>query len=265
MRGVARCRTSKPRVLRSVLALGTILGTLLAQPAGAQNLFEFLFGGGTPKSQRQSQQPQAQQESPIANFFSDPFGLNQQQASTPRSANAGGSGPAFCVRTCDGKFFALSRANASPTQMCQAFCPAAATRVYFGSTIENAASESGERYADGENAFAFRKTLKSDCTCNGKSPAGLAAVDLSLDASLRPGDVVATGSGLVAYSGKGGASEFTPVASYPGLTSEVRGRLGEMKVAMPSETQAQAEIVPVTLQPPARAAATPKSRRAERN
>ena len=47
--------------------------------------------------------------------------------------------------------------------------------------------------------------------------------------------MVATTSGLVAYTGvKLGASqtaEFTPVASYPGLTADVRARLGEMKVA----------------------------------
>jgi len=52
----------------------------------------------------------------------------------------------------------------------------------------------------------------------------LAPVDLTLDTSLRPGDVIATTNGLVAYSGvRAGASqtaEFTPVASYPGLTAE---------------------------------------------
>jgi len=86
-----------------------------------------------------------------------------------------------------------------------------------------------------ENAFAYRKALRADCTCNGRDPAGLAPVDLTLDSSLRSGDVIATTSGLVAYTGvKLGASqtaEFTPVASYPGLTADVRARLGEMKVA----------------------------------
>ena len=42
-------------------------------------------------------------------------------APAPRVA---GSGPAFCVRSCDGKYFPLTmRGNASPVQMCQAFCP----------------------------------------------------------------------------------------------------------------------------------------------
>jgi len=255
VRGVSRCGKSRQSVVRFAFSLCAILGTLLVQPAAAQNLFEFLFGGA-PKPQRQAQPPAVQQDSPIANFFSDPFGLNQQQTPSPRSASIGGSGPSFCVRTCDGKFFSLPRANTSPAQMCQAFCPATATRIYFGSTIEDAVSERGERYADGENAFAFRKALKSDCTCNGKSPAGLMPVDLSLDASLRPGDVVATGSGLLAYSGRGGAADFTPVASYPGLTSEVRTRLGEMKVSLPSDPQA--ESVPASPVPPAAPASRAK-------
>ena len=47
--------------------------------------------------------------------------------------------------------------------------------------------------------------------------------------------MIATTDGLVAYSGvrvgNSQTAEFTPVASYPGLTADVRARLGEMKVA----------------------------------
>src|SRR6202022_1513718 len=86
-------------------------------------------------------------------------------------------------------------------------------------------------------------------TCNGRDPAGLAPVDLTLDTSLRPGDVIATTNGLVAYSGvkvgAGQTAEFTPVASYPGLTAEVRARLGEMKVApVTAETVASETPLP---------------------
>jgi len=98
--------------------------------------------------------------------------------------------------------------------------------------------------------------LRADCTCNGRDPAGLAPVDLTLDTSLRAGDVIATTSGLVAYSGvrigNDQAAEFTPVASYPGLTAEVRARLGEMKVApvrdeiAASDVPASPNIAPVT-------------------
>jgi hypothetical protein len=133
--------------------------------------------------------------------------------------------------------------------MCQAFCPASATKVFYGSSIDGAYSSTGQHYADSENAFAFRKELRADCTCNGRNPTGLAPVDLTLDTSLRPGDVIATTDGLVAYSGvrvgNSQTAEFTPVASYPGLTAEVRARLGEMKVApVAAETVASEAPLP---------------------
>jgi hypothetical protein len=210
-------------VAAAALACGLALAPRMA---AAENLFDLLFGG---VQKQQQQKPPGQ-----ASFFADPFGLNQQ-AAPPRQVASGGSGPAFCVRSCDGRYFPLSRGNASPVQMCQAFCPASPTRVFFGSSIDGASSATGERYADSENAYGYRKALRADCTCNGRDPAGLAPVDLTLDSSLRPGDVIATTNGLVAYSGvKVGVNqtaEFTPVASYPGLTAEVRARLGEMKVA----------------------------------
>ena len=91
--------------------------------------------------------------------------------------------------------------------------------MFYGSNIDSASAGNGERYADSENAFAYRKALRADCTCNGRSPSGLAPVDLALDTSLRSGDVVATTDGLVAYTGvRLGAeqtAEFTPVASFP--------------------------------------------------
>jgi hypothetical protein len=195
--------------------------------ASAEGLFDFLFGGLTKQQQRPAQQPQS-------NFFTDPFGINAQSTQPARPAVAS-SAPAFCVRACDGRYFPLMRGLASPVQMCQAFCPASPTKVYFGASIDGAYAASGERYAESENAFAFRKALRADCTCNGRDPAGLAPIDLALDNSLRPGDVIATTDGLVAYSGNkdanGQAAEFTPIASYPGLTSEVRARLNAMKVA----------------------------------
>ena len=211
-----------------LIAAAALIGSVALTPrvASAEGLFDFLFGG----IQKQQRQAPAQ-----SNFFADPFGLNQQPAPPPRAVASSSSGPAFCVRSCDGKYFPLTRGNASPVQMCQAFCPASPTKVFFGSTIEGASSGNGERYADSENALAFRKALRADCTCNGRDPAGLAPVDLMLDTSLRPGDIIATTSGLVAYSGvkvgTGQTAEFTPVASYPGLTADVRARLGEMKVA----------------------------------
>lgn len=251
-----------------VAAVAAIASIAVApQMASAEGLFDFFFGG--------NQRPQARPAPPQASFFADPFGINQQQAAAPAPRTAG-SGPAYCVRSCDGKYFAINaRGNATPAQMCQAFCPASVTKVYFGSNIDYASAADGERYTGSENAFAYRKALRADCTCNGRDPAGLAPVDLALDGSLRPGDVVATAGGLVAYTGvklgNNQTAEFTPVASYPGLTADVRARLGEMKVAPVSAEMVadgplpEAREIIGTVSTIPKAAAQPKAKRAELN
>jgi hypothetical protein len=215
---VLRTELSFQRKLCRMLVGAAIIGPVALAPemSSAEGLLDFFFGGGQ-KQQHQN------------NLFS-----NSPQPPPPQPVVAS-SGPAFCVRSCDGKYFPLMRGAASPTQMCQAFCPASPTKVFFGSSIDSAYAPSGERYADSENAFAYRKALRADCTCNGHNPAGLAPVALALDDSLRAGDVIAATDGLAAYSGirvgNDQAPDFTPVASYPSLTPEVRARLNDMKVA----------------------------------
>jgi hypothetical protein len=170
------------RELRRMLVAAAIVGPVALTPemSAAEGLLDFFFGGGQ------------KQQQPTSSF--DP------QSPPPRPVVVS-AGPAFCVRSCDGKYFPLMRGAASPVQLCQAFCPASPTKVFFGSSIDRAYAATGERYADSENAFAYRKALRADCTCNGHNPAGLASVDLAMDGSLRSGDALATASGLVAYSG----------------------------------------------------------------
>ncbi len=237
---------------------------LAPQAASAESLFDRFFGA----FQKLRQTP------PQANFFADPFGQNQSAATPPRPVAPTG-GPAFCVRSCDGKYFPLTRGAATPVQMCQAFCPASPTKIFYGSSIDNAVTATGERYADSENAFAYRKALRADCTCNGRDAAGLAPVDLTLDSSLRAGDVIATTDGAVAYSGirvgNSQTAEFLPVASYPGLAADLRARLGEMKIAPPlaealaNETllERDRELVPPVAPVPKNA--LPPGKRAEVN
>jgi hypothetical protein len=200
---------------------------LLPAPVSAQGLFDFLFGG-LPSPQREAPSPSRAFAAPVAR---PPHNGSNPRPTPLRTAH---SGPAFCVRTCDGRYFPLTRGGAA-ARMCQAFCPASATKVYFGSSIDSATASNGERYANSENAYAYRKALRADCTCNGRDPTGIVPFDLALDNSLRPGDVVATTDGLVAYSGaqagNSQTAEFIPIASYAGLTAEVRTRLDELKVA----------------------------------
>ena len=253
-----RISSSFPRARRQAALVAAIaIASPIAiapYPVSAEGLFDMFFGGGQRPQQHAAAPPQA-------SFFADPFNSSSQPAPQPRAAVAS-SGPAFCVRSCDGKYFPLMRAAASPVQMCQSFCPASATKVFFGSNIDSAYTPSGERYAESENAFAYRKALRADCTCNGRDPAGLAPVDLTLDSSLRPGDVIATTSGLVAYSGvrvgNDQTAEFTPVASYPGLTADVRARLGEMKVAPVSADIATNDLPASLINPGVPATVAPK-------
>src|SRR4029077_6127829 len=180
-----------------MLVAAAIVGPVALTPemSAAEGLLDFFFGGG---QQQQRQTPS--------------FGNDPQSPPRPVVVSAG---PSFCVRSCDGKYFPLMRGAASPVQMCQAFCPASPTKVFFGSSIDRAYAATGERYADSENAFAYRKALRADCTCNGHSPAGLASIDLAMDGSLRSGDTVATADRLGAYSRiRGGhhqRPEFTPL------------------------------------------------------
>jgi len=256
------CQRVRRRIVLVVAA--TVAGSLALAPrlASAEGLFDFFFGGAQKQQAGQAPPPQA-------SFFADPFGLNQQQAPAP-APRVAGSGPAFCVRSCDGKYFPVTaRGNATPVQMCQAFCPASTTKVFYGSAIDGAYAANGERYADSDNAFAYRKALRADCTCNGRDPAGLSPIDLTLDGSLRPGDVVATTSGLLAYTGvklgNSQTAEFTPIASYPGLTADVRARLGEMKVA-PVSAEMIADSPPPEVRDVAPPVSTvPKAKRAALN
>src|SRR5260370_19063113 len=112
-----------------LIAAAALAGSVVLAPrlASAEGLFDFFFGGA--QKQQQHQAPS------LANFFADPFGLNQQPAPTAPRPVASGSGPAFCVRSCDGKYFPLARGSATPVQIGQAFGPASTPRVFSGSAI----------------------------------------------------------------------------------------------------------------------------------
>jgi len=262
---ISRVRRRMTLVLTLMLAMPVVFAPRMA----SAGIFDFLFGGDKPARQAPQQSP--------SNAFADPFGLSNPDPAPAPSASSGGRFTTYCVRSCDGRYFPLtSRGGGTPAQMCQSFCPASQTKVFSGNNIDYAVGNMGERYVDTPNAFAYRKALKADCTCNGRDPAGLAPVDLSLDTTLRPGDIVATSSGLVAYSGTNAANQtaqFTPVNSYPGLTSELRARLGEMKVApvsaeIPEDTYSSQDVTGALAQPeapqaavaPSPKAATPKPR-----
>ena len=206
----------------------TLILVASVQPAAAQSLFEALFGGSFRRAAPPPMPPQT-------SSFADPLGMFGGEGRRASSDYGFGHGTVYCVRTCDGRYFPLQRhAGAAPAELCKSFCPAAKTMVFSGGKIDTAVAQNGTRYADLDNAFAYRDKVTDNCTCNGKDGLGLARVDTSGDPTLRPGDVVATDGGLATYNGRSRTAEFTPVSSSSG---EWARRLSEVKVrpAPPSE------------------------------
>ena len=112
--------------------------------------------------------------------------------------SGGGGGQAYCVRTCDGRYFpATASDNASRAASCNSLCPASETKLFYGSSIDTATAENGKSYSDLPNAFRYRNELVNGCTCNGKDQVGLASVKIENDPTLRKGDIVAGENGLL--------------------------------------------------------------------
>jgi hypothetical protein len=198
-------------VTRSIrlIALGAaaVLGaSLLAPAAQAEDFLSALFGAF---GARRPQVPQI-----ALPFASEDNSLTPQNDGRPRAAYTGGQ--AFCVRTCDGRYFPISASDSqSRAASCNSFCPASETRIVYGSTIDNAATEAGKPYSELPNAFRYRNELVSGCTCNGKDQIGLAPVKIENDPTLRKGDIVAGAGGLMiagrSADKRGASLNFSPM------------------------------------------------------
>jgi hypothetical protein len=185
--------TLRPRLASvRLISLALLAATLSAAPAAAQGLFDSLFNGDRYSARQRSYAP------PGGNAYAEPsWGQPQDRPAAPQASYGTGRAVAYCVRLCDGRYFPMSRqANATPVQLCNAFCPAAKTQVFNGSEIDHAVASTGARYADLDNAFVYRQKLIPNCTCNGKDAFGLAKIDVASDPTLKPGDIVATGDNV---------------------------------------------------------------------
>jgi hypothetical protein len=221
----------KPIVQLAVGALAAALLTLAPlTPADAQNPFESFFSE-LGRALHAARRPPA-----FAEPFDD-FRYRRVHRAAPRLRPAP-TGPtkAFCVRSCDGRYFPVrAHAGLSVAQACHAFCPASKVRIYSGGSIDYAVARDGSRYRDLPEAYAYRKHLVAGCTCNGRDAFGLAPIDVADDPTLRPGDVVATKYGLMAFTGRTGkTANFTPVKSYPRFSKGLRQQLSELPVATPA-------------------------------
>lgn len=232
------------------MALTAAAAAWPAGSASAQGLLDFLFGGGSRRAAPPptSYAPSAPPSGPVSR------GDDTGPRITRVPSGDTGHSVAYCVRMCDGRYFPLQRVSgSSPADVCRSFCPSTPTKVFNGSLIDHAVASDGTRYASLKTAFLYRDKTVADCTCNGKSAFGLTRMDPKADATLRPGDIVATADGLRAYTGGRHGKDSTPAASYSGLSAEMRQRLAVTKVvpapanagAAPMASKAPAETTGV--------------------
>ena len=224
-------------VSAGVFAIGLLTFASLG-PASAQGIFERIFGGLRHAVEAPAGLPANIQA------FADPFAGMRNAPTSPRGEANPASG--YCVRTSDGFYFPVqAHAGVSAADACRTFCPASQTRLYSGGSIDHAVASNGSRYTDLDTAFLYRKQLVAGSTCNGRDAFGLARVDVNSDPTLRPGDVVATKSGLVAFTGmKNKVADFTPLDSYRNLSKGARDKLSEMKIMPPNP--GAPNVTPVT-------------------
>jgi hypothetical protein len=216
--------------LKRKLLLLACLGFAMAVPqaANAQSggLFGALLGifsGAPPAHHRQA---------PLS--YADPSG--DPERSQQPSGRPGRGGLAFCVRMCDGRYFPVTTAGgAAPESTCNAMCPAAQTKIFWGSQAGPGAGQDGVSYTDTDNAYVFRDKIVDGCTCNGKTSHGLVPIDVTNDATLRRGDMVATSEGVKVFNGNTRvghrAADFDLAVNYTRLPSDMRRHLATMSVA----------------------------------
>jgi hypothetical protein len=198
-----------------VFAALAVAGVLATAPAAqARDFFSALFGAFSDNPSLAPSRPERSAPLPFARegeFFGRPA-----EQTRPRVSYGGGQ--AYCVRTCDGRYFPITAGDGqSRAASCNSFCPASETKIVYGSSIDHAATENGKPYSELPNAFRYRNELVAGCTCNGKDQIGLAPVKIEDDPTLRKGDIVAGSNGLVvaghAADRRGASLNFSPASA----------------------------------------------------
>jgi Protein of unknown function (DUF2865) len=241
-----RSENWKWQVALLVGALAAALLVPLPRPAHAGGLFDFFFGGFQRQSSPGGANSYAEPPASIGRVAPDAPGGTED---VRQGGGNIGRTLAFCVRLCDGHQFPMEQhvANATPIETCRAMCPAAKTKVFFGGEIGGAVARDGQRYADIDNAFVYRKQLVANCTCNGRDAFGLAPFDMANDPTLRPGDIVSTKAGFVTFSGVSAQGQaFTPVDT---AIVEAQLKPRAAPVALSRRVEAAAEDEPGTIVP----------------
>lgn len=201
-----------------------------APRASPGNFFSLLFGGLRPHVHETPERPR--------------IVITPRVRGSGSSGASWGAGVAYCVRTCDGRYFPLqgkAGEEGGALAQCNAFCPAATMAIYTSSDstrgIDAAVSRAGKAYSELPNAFVYRQRLVEGCTCTeGSRIGGLNRIDVMNDPTLRRGDVVMTEEGSRVFTGgrKGPPyreADFVEPARFPDLSRDMRARLSELEMA----------------------------------
>ncbi len=201
-------------------------------PNPIENFFSTLFGGG------QRPKPDTDRTRILITPGGGDVPSASQQSQTPR-----GGSRAYCVRTCDGRFFPLGarvdRGSYGVGQaQCQSMCPSAEMELYTSSgEIGTAVNIRGRSYASLPAAFLFRRQVVDGCSCNTSGVGGgLQHVDIKDDPTLKAGDVVMTKDGPLVFAGSRRGppfqdTDFVTPAHFPKMSKEMRQRLKELTLA----------------------------------
>ena len=167
------------------------------------------------------------------------------RSATPRPEGSGVA-IAYCVRTCDGRYFPLQgrasgAGDSNAIAQCEAFCPAATVQVYTSPDrvkgIDAASDRNGRPYSALPNAFVYRTRLVDGCSCTGKAQAGgLAPIEVTRDPTLKRGDMVMTSSGIRVFASEKvrppyRANAFVSPSRFPELPRDMRQRIERLSVA----------------------------------
>jgi len=215
------------RLLASVSA-GLILAGIATGSAEA-GFLDFLFG--PPRQPQVVPAPVQPRQQPL-----------QSRPSAPAPVVNTARQRGYCVRTCDGYYFATGfirspRDQDMQASMCESSCTGAQMTLYTatvqnsgsnGNTkpaIETAVDKDGNVYTALPSAYAFRNGDNPACTCQA-TPRGLPQIPISLDPTLRDGDIVVMPDGLKVFHGDKATphpdTDFTSVASSKSLPGVVR-------------------------------------------
>ena len=213
-----RSKASSVRVLLSAAAVAAAIGGSVPS-ASARDFFSSFFGALSGRSEQGalSYGSEGDQQPPTARYPSAP-------AQPAVQSYGGGRTSAYCVRTCDGRYFPVAANNEqSRTETCNSLCPASETKVFYGSSIDHATTDSGKSYSSLPNAFKYREQLVQGCTCNGKDSVGLASISIDDDKTIRKGDIVAGENGLI-VANRAADRRSRSVVNYSPAPQQIRAK-----------------------------------------